>query len=356
MLSRRVTLRDIAKTAKVHVTTVSRALRGDPSIPEKTRQKIQKIAEKLGYAPDPMVSALTVYRSKIRAAHYQATIIWATNNFTREGWTGTKTYNLYYKGCQERASQLGFKLEEFWLREPGLSWSRASKILAARNISGLILSPQPRSKMRVRLDWQKFSAVSMGYSIAWPKLHVITNDQYNSMIAVVRHMWRRGYRRIGLVLGRRDDTRVNHGWSAGFLACQQFWSQERHIPILDDIGYEEHVPMKEARMKEWISHYQPDAIISHPLTIRRLHKFGLRIPQDIGFACYTLQDAPTLPDIAFSGIDENAKLTGSTAVDMLIAMLHRGERGMPAVAQRISIEGSWREGNTLRPSAKSERG
>src|SRR5690606_18100520 len=55
---RRVTLSDIAKQAEVHVTTVSLALRNHPRLPERTRKRIQKIAEELGYQPDPVLQAL----------------------------------------------------------------------------------------------------------------------------------------------------------------------------------------------------------------------------------------------------------------------------------------------------------
>ena len=54
---RRVTLSDIAKEAKVHVTTVSLALRDHPRIPAETKQRIKDLAKKMGYAPDPILSA-----------------------------------------------------------------------------------------------------------------------------------------------------------------------------------------------------------------------------------------------------------------------------------------------------------
>jgi LacI family transcriptional regulator len=343
MFVRRLTLRDIAKSAECHVTTVSRALRDDPSIPEETKRKIKAIAKKLGYAPDPMVAALAVYRSRVRATRYQATIIWATNGFTRNGWNSSKTYDLYYQGALERAAEFGFKLEEFWLREPRLTWSRATRILAARNVAGIIVAPQPKSRLRVRLDWSKFCAVAMGYSTAWPRLHTITNDHYNSMVSTVREVRRHGYRRIGLVIARTDDERVNRGWSAGFLSQQQFWRAADQIPIMDDSGH------FKKPFDDWFLRYKPDAIISHPLTFHRLQKSNYRVPDDVGFACYTLQDDPEIPSVKFAGLDENPKLTGATAVDLLIGMFHRSERGMPAVAQRVLIEGTWREGNTLRP-------
>lgn len=59
---RQVTLKQIALEAGVSVMTVSRALRNQPSSASATRQRIQQIAERLGYRPNPLVSALMSYR------------------------------------------------------------------------------------------------------------------------------------------------------------------------------------------------------------------------------------------------------------------------------------------------------
>ena len=54
----------LARVAGVHQSTVSRALRRDRSIPAATRQRIQALADKLGYRPHPLVSALVALRRR----------------------------------------------------------------------------------------------------------------------------------------------------------------------------------------------------------------------------------------------------------------------------------------------------
>ena len=60
----RVTLRDIAKDAGVHFTTVGLALRNDPRVTPATAARVQASARKLGYAHDAMLSALSLYRHR----------------------------------------------------------------------------------------------------------------------------------------------------------------------------------------------------------------------------------------------------------------------------------------------------
>jgi len=52
---RRVTMSDVALAAHVHKSTVSLALRNQPKLNAATRERIRKIAEELGYRPDPML-------------------------------------------------------------------------------------------------------------------------------------------------------------------------------------------------------------------------------------------------------------------------------------------------------------
>jgi len=340
MVEKRVTLRDIARVSGVHLATVSRALRNDPQIGAATSREVRGIAEKMGYKPDPMLVALSAYRSSTRKQEYKATIAWITNDFARHGWNNCATFDLYFKGARERAAQLGYELEEFWLREPGLSPSRATSILKNREVSGLIVAPQPKAKMRIRLDWNNFSAVAFGLTTAWPRLNAVTNHHFDSMVSAVRHVRSYGYRRIALVVHQPHDSRSNHAWMGAYLGQQQLWPVNQRIPILTMKG------MTLPKFDQWLKTHRPDAVISYDSFTKILESLGYRIPQDIGFASYLgTSDAETRDH---AGIDENAMETGAVAVDLLVGMIHRGERGIPKVRHYLLVEGTWRDGTTLR--------
>ena len=55
-------------------------------------------------------------------------------------------------------------------------------------------------------------------------------------------------------------------------------------------------------------------------------------------------DANEYPDV--SGIDQNSEIVGAAAVDMLVAAIHRGHRGIPDSPLRSEVEGSWRAGKS----------
>lgn len=59
----KVTLQNIADISGFSITTVSRALAGYSDVSEKTRQKIQKIADELGYIPNEIARSLQSQKS-----------------------------------------------------------------------------------------------------------------------------------------------------------------------------------------------------------------------------------------------------------------------------------------------------
>lgn len=324
----------------MHLATVSRALRNDPQIGQVTALEVRRVAQEMGYQPDPMLTALSSYRSQIKKPEYHATIAWLSNSSTRDGWNNCTTFDLYFQGARERASQLGYKLEVFWLREPGMTPKRATSILRSRGISGLIVAPQPTPKMGVRLDWDYFSAVALGHTTAWPQLHIVTNDQFHSMATAIQRVRAHGYSRIGLAVHHRGDGRSGHRWTGAFLAQKQYWPVKNQIPILSIEG------ITQAKLRDWLKKYRPDAVISYVAMVKGLRELGYQIPGDLGFA--TFGGSPEEESQFIAGIDENASLTGYAAVDRVVGMIQHGERGIPKVPQCLLVEGTWREGETLR--------
>jgi LacI family transcriptional regulator len=340
-MNKRPTMKDIAAKAGVHYTTVSLAFRNHPSIPERTRQRIRRIAEEIGYRPDPVLSSLIAYRRDLRVPQLRSVLAWATNHPTRSGWRSTRVFVEYFEGARERAQQLGYRLEEFWLREGGMSTARAGQILLARGIRGLILAPQPAAGTELALEWTRFAVVTIGFSLAAPRLSLVANHQFDSMLKLMREVAARDYQRPGLVLPREIDRRVNHSWLGGFLAAQAEWPATAHVPPFLPETFEE------AAFRSWRAAHRPDCIVTPTREVERLLRAeGAIDPARLGLAFPSV----TPDEPAFSGIDEKSRRIGAAAVDLLSGLLHRNETGLPGAPQRVLIEGTWQEGTTLRPA------
>jgi DNA-binding LacI/PurR family transcriptional regulator len=345
----RITQKQLAKLAGVSHTTVSLALRDHPRISNVIKKQILDLAKKHGYRPDPSLSALNAYRLGKSETHYQSTLLWITNFSSSDGWRHGKQMEGYFLGAQSRAKELGYKLEQYWIADPKMSSIRLSQILLNRGCTGLLVAPQPTPYTKLKFKWAEFSSVTFGYSLAEPQLHMVMNHQFRNMQRVVRELRIRGYCKIGISMPSEYDERVDHSYLSGF------WIETNNInpsitvpPLLSD-------NFDFSTFKAWFQQHEPDVVITATNWARIvedwLTKLKLKVPQDVGLA------VPSVPfkENRFSGIDENVKLIGSIAVDTLVGMIHRNEKGVPQFPLRILVEGIWHEGETIKkPSTTLE--
>lgn len=337
---RRPTQQDIADLAGVHRTTVSLSLKNHPNIPEVTREKVRRIANEIGYMPDPMLSALAVYRTLNRAPTYQGTVAWLVNNLPPFKWNKEGIFCQYYEGAKKQALSYGFNLETFDLQSKGISANRLANIFRSRNIRGILLCPQPNPRTELDFPWDDFSLVTFGFSLVRPQVHTVAATQFRAMVQLVRKLRELGHRRIGCMV--QHDERSDHNYAAGYLAEVFFQDERIAIPPL----HPAHSTAED--FAHWYKRYKPTAIVGGPNLCEITAEMGLKSPEEVSLACPLLGEKSG----RLSGIFENSVHIGEIAVDLLVAMMHRGERGVPQFPQRTLLEGEWYQGETVRPLGK----
>ncbi len=334
-----VTMQMIADQAGVSRMAVSLALRNSPKISPATRERIRDIAEELGYRPNPLVSALMTQLRDVRRVPSQTTLAYVTAFPTADGWRRPGPFVDFFEGAKARAEALGYTLEEWWAAQPGMSVERVSEILFNRNIHGLLVAPLPAGESALRMEWPRFAAATIGYSLTDPAIARASNDQYQSITVALQELTRLGYRRIGLAITDEEDVRVQRKWSAGFLVYQQgIPAKQRVLSLRSDMGFS-------SAFAEWFRKHTPDAVLSQePRCIEYLAKLGCEVPRDCGFAHLALTDS----DKGLAGIHQNGRLVGASMIDLVDAQLRRNERGVPTVAKTVLVQGRWVPGPTVR--------
>lgn len=86
----------------------------------------------------------------------------------------------------ERAKELGYLLEPFWLRAPGMAGRRAATVLQARGIESVIVAPLPDGAHTLDFGWESFAVTAVGHSLEKPELHHVESAHAQ------RHLARRG--------------------------------------------------------------------------------------------------------------------------------------------------------------------
>lgn len=228
-----VSMQDIARAAGVHQTTVSLALRHHPRIPAATQQRVQAVADRLGYRPNPLVAALMASRRRRGWGDVQAVLAYVTGDPpTSIGGPFNRGYSDLFEGAQLRAATPGYRLENFWLGDPKMTRARFNSITTTRGIHGLLVAPLQRKTTNLDLDWDRFSSVAYGYSLAAPDLHRILPDFYHSMQTALHQCLAAGFRRPSLVLATNVDRKADHLWLSAYLAEQHTNRALRKVPPL----------------------------------------------------------------------------------------------------------------------------
>src|ERR1044071_4963328 len=128
----------IADAVGVHLSTVSLALRNDSRLPEETRKRIQAVAQKLGYTPNPLVSLLMA-RVRRRNAGYRGTLGYVHTVPKGTPRLAGRVHRNFVAGAQRRALELGYTLDEFFLTAEPNSGRQLVRMLDARSIAGLVI-------------------------------------------------------------------------------------------------------------------------------------------------------------------------------------------------------------------------
>ena len=342
----RITLRDVAKKIGVSHSTISLCLRNHHSIPIKRRLEVKRVAEEMGYRPDPLLSSLVAYRNRKRPVTIQSAIAWINHWDQPEQLRKFREFDLYWRGASAAAERFGYHLDEVrWTSD--YSAKRFEKILLTRNIRGLLIPPHASPPDWGDFNWNKFSVIRFGMSVPNPDTHIVTGDQQRAILMAMKKIHSYGYERIGLVVGGDYDHRLGCNFIGGFRAAQE-WLKLRHVlpPLTTEQQvYRDHPDKAQSELGKWLKRHQPDALLTVVVEVpAMLRVLGYRIPEDIAVAGTTIYDIPV-----DTGINQNPEAVGKIAVEMLVAQINLNECGEPSAPCRILVESLWKDGKSMPP-------
>ncbi|HSI83565.1 MAG TPA: LacI family DNA-binding transcriptional regulator, partial [Candidatus Methylacidiphilales bacterium] len=348
MSSRNVTMKTVAEAAGVCMMTVSRALRDQPCLPLGTRRRIQAMAKEMGYRPNPLVSTLMAQLHGRRTKRDSPVICYVTAYAEQDHWKELPYTLAAYNGAAARAEELGYRLEHFWLAEPGMTGARANRILRVRGITGLVVAPLPAPQPagltpqgQLNINWDSFASASIGLSLHKPLLHRSVVDHVAAMRLAYRSLVELGYRRIGLALRPVDDNQVENKWISGYYTEQHFTPSKDRVPLHLEADWRQDLFLK------WFRKHRPDVVLTmHREVISWIEEAGFGIPGDVGVAMPDISYATLLPGL--SGINQQTEVVGALALDLVVEQIHHNQRGIPRIPKMVMVQGHWVQGTCVR--------
>jgi LacI family transcriptional regulator len=320
----------VAREAGVALSTASLAMRGSPLVKAATAVRVKAVAEKLGYRADLRVGALLarIRRAKGTQDRERLAFVWVS--VTRVETRNHEFCRVSFAGAKRRAEELGCVLEEFWLHEDGMTAGRLERILVTRGITGVVFSaPLHDMEVSVDWDWSRFAAAVIGNSEFHPSLHRAGHYHYRSMWTALERLKAQGCLRPAAVLHAEHHVRIHGVHQAAYVANHP--APGRALAMAR-FGF----PESEAEAVEWLEKTKADAVVCVVSPSER----GLSWLK----AARRVRSVVTLatPRDGLPGIDMRDDLVAAGAVDLVVAQLHRNERGVPAHPTTLLLEGEWR--------------
>jgi LacI family transcriptional regulator len=340
------TLKDIAAAAGVSASTVSLALKSHPGIPEPTRLRVMAAAERMGYQRDANLSRLMSYLRHSHKKRDFPVIAYVANTPQPEFWRVNPYNRQLLKGLTERANQLGYKVEEFWVsdKKGGYRQKSLSRVLRARGIENVIIDPH--DDMRYDdFDLKHFAAAATApYDVTDPPIHRATLYREETVYETFLHLHQQGYRRIGFLTKHIDEADIDlvRPFLAGYLTYQQLLADpENRIPFHANGPGEE---LDSKSIRNWLEEYRPEVFLFMGGPVMHLLKeYKMKVPDDIAVAYIDW-----VPEqVPLAGINQRRNRTAAHAIELVDAQFRRNERGYPERAKVVFVKGVWVPGATV---------
>lgn len=330
MAGGRHTIYDIAEEAGVSIATVSRVLRGEASVTEKTRKKVESVILRLNYQPSAIARGLT-----LRHSSTYGIILPKLDN---------PHYALFFKGAYDEAMKAGYAMSLFPWEAMKTAPQSLSDMLAERRLDGVVVLIEYVDEDELRKQMAMLEAVrrympvvligSCAPSAEYPS---VTIDLAKCVYMVVEHLVSLRHERIALLGGFQENANAGTR-DAGYREALQ----AARLPYISDYRAFGRCTAEdgEARMNELLDKLIPSqwptaVIAANDMValgaIRAVEVHGKRVPEDISIVgCdnlfFSAYMHPTL-----TSIDTHQDYIGRRAVRML---LNESEQ----TAERVACE------------------
>ena len=325
-----MTIYDLARELRVSSSTVSRALRDDPLVTERTRKRIKEFAEKKGYRAN-------FYARTLRS--HRANSIGLLVNDLQNHFTGS-----VLAGAEAVLAAAGYNLVVANSRDSHETELNHVRNFLDRWVDGLIISPSPETE---RLDHflplldKGMPVVLLNRIQQDHSFPTVAFDNHDCGRVATQHLLAEGCRRILHVTGplsRGDYNDRCRGYRDAM--HQAGLPVDGQSLIVNDLGAESARAAAEkiARMRPL-----PDGLFvsddyAAALCMRTLKEHKLRVPQDIAVVGFNNDRIGILMEPALTTMSFPGWRLGELAAKDLINRLASGGAGQPITITMVRSE------------------
>lgn len=333
----RVTSFDVAEAAGVSQSTVSRALAGDTSISEPTRQRVMEAARKLNYQVDENAARLRRGRTGTLALVMVC----------RDG-QDRKDINPFYfsllgSTCAAAAAR-GYETIVSFQDSPQTFWSHYQE---RRKADGMIVIGTTENAPA----WDYFRNTPEGTNwVCWGSpdddLPWVRSDNLSGATLATRHMLVRGYSQIICIGSETSPQRQFKERYDGYADAMRSAGLEPRLKEFEPgLPREEQGRRAVASLVESGQSFDALFAVCDEMAlgaIKELTRRGIAVPDEVGIVGFDGIRAGAWSTPPLTSIEPDFQLAGTLMVDQLLAKIAGTEASARRVPVRLVIRGSTR--------------
>lgn len=313
-----VTIKDVAKTAGVSPSTVSRVISDSDRISMKTKQLVRKTMKELGYHQNAIARSLVTQKTN--------TIGLVMARPTQEAFA-----NPFFSGIiQGIAAVTQEKHYSLILSSTGdyqEEQEETLKLIRNRRVDGVILmASRSNDELINQLNDADFPFVLIGRSPEQKDIPIVNNDNIKDTYKAVNFLLEKNYKNIIALSGPKEYI-FSQDRALGYKkALKDYGDKEPRMVFINDFTYEDGYEGT-LEFLEYNKKYSFDAIFAFDDMIalgamRAIQDYGFKIPEDI--AIIGFNDDPMISYLkpALSTVKLPINKMGEAAAKMLIKMLN----------------------------------
>lgn len=313
-----VTLKDIAKTCDVSVSTVSRAFDKTSRISEPVRQRILTCAAEMGYTPNLIARSLKSNRTMTLAL-----IIPSIEN---------RFYIDVLKHLEIQAHQYGYRLLVSFI-QPGITTEREClEMMTSAQVDGIIMIPEHTTEESYLTNLRERVGFIQLFSDPYESIDSVVMDDNGGAEAGVSYLIQHNHRRILFVGGENRRIGFWRGIDKAGISRDE-------IHTLRDLASPEEIIAA-------IKSFRPTAIFSvgdsNECVWNAIQTLDLSIPGDISVIVYDNTKWVSL--VGLTAIGHNLEQIARTVIQQLLKRLNDGASSPvhivldPFIVERKSVK------------------
>ncbi len=312
-MSNSITIKDLARTLGISVSTVSRALKNHPDISSETCRAVQDLAKQLNYTPNAVALSLRQRKSNLIGIIIPQII----HHF----------FSCVISGIETIANQHGYNVIIFQSNEDFEREKSICKSVMNSQVDGLLVSISKETKSSDHFkEIQKANIPIVFFDRILGDINSdkVIVDDFNGAISAVEHLISIGCKRIAH-LSAPQNLQIAQKRQLGYLEALRSAGM---IPNKDLIlpCDNQHDALEVTRKLMSLPN-PPDGIFAvNDLTaagaMYALRKMGYRIPEDVAVCGFTDGLVSTLTNPTLTTVEQHGDIIGKLATEMLLKRIN----------------------------------